>query len=608
MRNTPSGSMVLRPDGSETETPLKVYLVGSTDKIRIFGDKETPWKLKEAIPRTRVDKVLGCAELLVYDLDAVLRTFPNAVVTSNLQGLIESRPEILIPIELPDDDYWQSLLPPHFTLRPFQIEYLNWAEGRRQQAYPPKGSQKGVICSLDQGLGKTPVAITWDQHLREKGLVTSTFVVCRNNNKRSTWAQHFNDLTNLYHEVIEGNRSKRLDLFKQFHKGKIDVAIMNYETFRLHEDQMTDIGHFIVDEAHKIANHKSKQSQVANIAGKNAVWTSELTGGAAQNRIETQLWHPLHLTDRIKWPSHTKWKMDYCILKEIQVPLYRKGKKIYNRATGGPVLRTLTVVDGVKNRPKLSAEIAPHIYQKSKWDVGEQLPPKIYQAVETFLTKEQRKLYIQVRDDIITQINGVTIPIALTKSLRLYQICATLEYFDLGDVSRKADEASGYMYDVLPKGHKALVFTQHVLLANAIHRRLIELGANALLLTGQHPKKSKDKDEVREQFKTSDVPFLVTMIQLEGEGSSYEEADYVFRLDRDHRPKVNLQCEDRAHRLTSTRPVNIIDYITRGTIEQVQMDILKEKEENLDGVFDLAKIYTMGDIIRMLEATPKASD
>ena len=38
------------------------------------------------------------------------------------------------------------------------------------------------------------------------------------------------------------------------------------------------------------------------------------------------------------------------------------------------------------------------------------------------------------------------------------------------------------------------------------------------------------------------------------------------------------------------------------------MEILGEKEENLDGVFDLAKIYTMGDIIRMLEATPKASD
>lgn len=608
MSNIRSGSRVLKQAGSEIETPLKVYLVGGTDKIRIFGNDETPHELKKAIPRTRVDSILGCAELLVYDLGAVLRAFPDAAVTSSLRELIESRPEILVPIELLEDDYWQSLLPPHFTLRPFQIEYLNWAEGRRQQAYPPRGSQRGVICSLDQGLGKTPVAIAWDQHLRRKGLTTSTFVVCRNNNKHSTWARHFDDLTNLYYKVIEGNRAQRLELLEQFHEGEIEVAIMNYETFRLHEDQMVDLGHFIADEAHKLANHKSRQSKTANTAGKNAYWTSELTGGAAQNRIETQLWHPLHLTDRVKWSSHSKWRMEYCILKEIQVPVYRKGKKIYNPATGGFVLRPITVVDGVKNRSKLSAEIAEYIYQKSKWDVGEQLPPKIFQTVETFLTKEQRKLYIEVRDDIITQINGVTIPIALTKSLRLYQICATLEYFDLGNISRKADEASGYMYDVLPKGHKALVFTQHVLLANAIHERLIKLGADALLLTGQNPKKAKDKDIVRERFKTTDAQFLVTMIQLEGEGSDYPEADYVFRLDRDHRPKVNTQCEDRAHRYTSTRPVNIIDFITRGTLEQVQMEILAEKEEDLDGVFDLAKIYTMGDIIRMLEATPKASD
>lgn len=586
----------------------KVYLVSGTDRIRVFGDLTTTNTLKQAIPRTHMDDVLGCAELRIYDLGAILRVYPDIEITSNLREFIESRPEILHPIDLPSDKYWQSLLPPHFTLRPFQIEYLNWAEGRRQQAYPPEGSQKGVICSLDQGLGKTPVSIAWDQHLRKKDLVANTFVVCRNNNKHSTWVRHFDDLTNLAYKVIEGNRAKRLDLLEQFHEGEIDVAIMNYETFRLHKDQMINIGHFIIDEMHKVANYKSKQSQTADAAGKNSIWTTGLTGSAAQNRIETQLWHLLHLTDRVKWASHNKWRAEYCILKEIRIPVYNKGRKVINPATGGPVLRPITVVDGVKNRPKLSAEIAPCIYQKSKWDVGEQLPPKIYQTVETFLTKEQRKLYIEVRDDVRTQINGVSIPIALTKSLRLFQICATLAYFDLGDISRKADEASEYMYDVIPTGHKALVFTQHVRLANAIYERLIKHEAKALLLTGQNPKKAKDKDKVRERFKTHDDQFLVTMIQLEGEGSDYPEADYVFRLDRDHRPKVNTQCEDRAHRYTSTKPVNIIDFITRGTIEQVQMEILEEKEGNIDDVLDLAKIYTMGDIVRMLEATPKASD
>jgi len=397
-----------------------------------------------------------------------------------------------------------------------------------------------------------------------------------------------------------------MELFAELHESYMDMGVINYESMRLHKDELKGIDHMIIDESHRMANPKSKQSRVVKDASRRAKYTTQLTGGAAQNRAETQRWHPLSLCDQAAWPSYATWMSNYCVLETIKVPLYRKGKKIIDSATGRPVLRDLTVVTGVKNREKLSAAMAPYIYQKSKWDVAAELPPKIHQVIHTRLTEKQRGIYLDVRDDVLEEINGVSITIALTKLLRLLQVCATLEYFDLGDESRKADEASEVMYDIVPAGHKALVFTQHVLLAAAVHRRLETREAKALLLTGKNPRKAEDKDRVREQFKTDDSRFLVTMIQLEGEGSDYPEADYVFRLDRDHRPLVNLQCEDRAHRLTSTRPVNIIDFVTRDTYEDTQMDILKEKAANLSDVFDLAKLYTMNDIRRMLEATPKA--
>jgi len=585
----------------------KAYLVNGSDTVRVFGDESLYNQLVESISSARVNSILGCAEFPTYQLRTFLPLFADVEITPNLLDFAGSFcPDVFLPVDLPDEDYWQSLLPPHFTLRPFQIECLDWMEGRRQRAYPPNGTQKGTICSLDQGLGKTAVAIAWDQHLRDLCLIKKTLIICRNNNKYTTWVGHLVDLTDLEFIVIEGTRPKRMELFEEFYTDHIDVGVINYATMRLHEDELKDIDHVIVDESHRVANGKSQQSKVTNSVAKKAWYCLQLTGGAAQNRVETQLWHPLSLCDRRAWSSYAKWRSDYCVLETIKVPLYRKKKKVINPATGGPVLIDRTVVKGVKNREKLSASIAPYIYQKSKWDVGEQLPPKIYQVIHTHLTKQQRRIYLDVRDDVLEEINGVSIPIALTKTLRLMQVCATLEYFDLGDESRKADEASKVMYDIVPSGHKALVFTQHVLLAGAAYRRLKDLDAKALLLTGKSPRRAEDKDRVREQFKTDDSRFLVTMIQLEGEGSDYPEADYVFRLDRDHRPLVNLQCEDRAHRLTSTKPVNIIDFVTRDTYEHTQMDILKDKADNLSDVFDLAKLYTMSDIRRMLEATPKA--
>ena len=597
------------------EGVIKAYLLKRAEQIRLFRDliPFTSFDLLDTPNTVSINEVLGCVVISIYDFASIADLYPNLIITTSLQEYLEKHPDILNPIDLPEDSYWQSLLPDHLTLRPFQLEFLDWAEGRRQRAHPPNGTQRGVICSLDQGLGKTVVAIVWDQHLRMLDMCNNTVVICRSNNKYTTWVRHYEDLTNLDIVVIEGQKKKRVALWREFHRGEHDVAILNYETFRTHEDEVLNASLYIFDEAHKLANHKSKRSQLATIVASQQypkgtpLSVLELTGGAAQNRVERQLWHPLHLLDQKEWPSFSNWKKRYCVVKEQIVPRYKNGKRMFNPYTRKPVYRTIYIITGLKNKDQLSLDIAPYMYQKSKWDVGEQLPPKIFQTLHTHLTKKQRDLYIDVRDDILTEINGVTIPIALTKTLRLLQLCATLDYFDLGDISQKADEASEIIYEEVPDGHKAIIFTQHVLLANAVHRRLEELQASVLLLTGKNPASATAKDEIRDEFQMGSSQFLVTMIQLEGEGSDYPMADYVYRLDRDHRPLVNIQCEDRAHRYTSTQPVNITDFVTRDSIEEVQIDILAAKLRDIEDVTDLAKVYTMADIKRMLAVTPKAS-
>lgn len=586
---------------------MKAYYITKLNLIRIFDYSEDTFKALVDITDSPVqlNKVLGCIELPASEFKVALTAVPNIEMSEAFEMYIGNIKNQGVAGKL-EDSYWQSLTD-KLTLRPFQLEYLNWLESRRLLAYPPIGTQTGTICQLDQGLGKTITGLITDAHFRQRGFVKKSFVICRNNNKESTWVKHIEEFTNLSYVVIEGNRTQRLKKFAELKKA--DIGIIHYEAARLHEPELMELGriHAIIDEAQRIANHESKQSKVINAMTKLAFWTSLLSGGVAQNRIETQLWHPLHICDRTVWPTWINWKKEWCLLDELFVPLRVRGRLIFNPKTKEPVRRKIYVISGVRNRKKLSQAISPYIFQKSKQEVSEQLPPKIYQVIETGLRSEQVKLYKQVRDDITNQVRGVTIPTAMHKTLRLIQVCATLACFDLGDISKKADEAAEIMHEIVPDDGKALVFSQFVPMCYAIQKRLRALKASSLLLVG-NVGSSEEKDLIRDRFRDGDERFLVATIQLEGEGSSYPKAPYVFRLDRTHVPLKNKQAEDRAHRLTSTYDVlHIIDFVTKGSIEQEQMAILSGKLSGITNIMDLAQLYTMADIHRMLSVTPKAN-
>jgi len=115
-----------------------------------------------------------------------------------------------------------------------------------------------------------------------------------------------------------------------------------------------------------------------------------------------------------------------------------------------------------------------------------------------------------------------------------------------------------------------------------------------------------DRTEIRQQFRTNPlVKALVTTTTLESTGGSYEEANYVIMADRVHQVLVNIQAESRVIRLTSKLPITIINFITMGTIEEVQAKILSEKLEAIRDIMEPAHTYTQQDIDEMLSIKPK---
>jgi len=566
----------------------KAFYVKDKDIIRLTNLSP---ELQTALDgKLRYNEVLGCFELPAEHYNLVDR--PDIIKSSSLQEFLSIK-----QLSIPDEKHWNSLVK-KVTLRPFQVEFLKWLEARRQLSYPPKGTQKGVCAQLTMGTGKTLLGVVTDHHLRKIGFIKKTLIICRQNNKYSSWVAHLEKHSRVPFVVIEGDKRKRLKAIEEFRK-KYDIAVIHYEGMRLHGTDLAGLPDFVIlDEAQAISNASSLQSKVADKITEKAKYILLLSGGIAQNKIAVQLYHGLHLLDRKVFPSFWKWREEWCTTEDIYVPLIIKGKRIINKQTRTPVLRKATQIVGIKDPEKLAAAISPYIYQLTKEDIKDQLPPITFQVIETELYPEQRELYRKIRDEVAVLIKGLSVSNSLTKLIRLNQVCATLACLGMKDVSKKADDAVELILE-LPD-EKALIFSQFVEMANSVYKRLIAKGAKALLLTGKTPK--KERDVIKEKFRNdSTYQFLVSTIALEGTGSDFAVASYEYRLDRVYPPLVNDQVASRVHRLTSPKPVTIIDFVTKKTIEEVQLKILAEKLEDMRDVLVPAAQYTQEDINRLLQ-------
>lgn len=575
------------------------YLVPAKGIIRVYDNLNLYPGLVSVLGKVvRLNNTLNCIEVPQEDYK-ILEDFPINV-TEELKQFIGTQ----VTIDILPEEYWQSLLK-NVILRDFQVQFLQWFESRRQLVYPPKGTQRGVVCSTCCGSGKSLISLAADQHLRKQGLIDNTLIICRRNNEQDTWVAHLDTYIRIPYIIIEGNAKERKEAIEEFKKEETKLALIHYEALRKHGEGLAGIvDHLIIDEAQHIANPSSQQSIATDLVAKQAKYVLELSGGVAQNRIATQLYHPLHLCDRKAFPSFSKWRNDWCSTEPLQVPLIVHGRRIMDRITKKPVFRVINQITGIREPEKLAKYVAGYMFQRSIHEIARQLPEVTRQIWRVELSKEQQRVYMKIRDSVAEEVKGLSVPSALIKLLKLHQCCSTLTTLGLEDISAKADAATEFVLENIPEGSKALIFSQWVDMVHSVYSRLKEQGVNALLMTGEILKK-KERNEIRKQFREDpSVKALVVTMQLESTGGSYEEANYAIILDRMHAVLVNEQAESRVIRLTSKLPITIINFITTGTIEEVQLQILNRKLKNITDVMSPADTFTKQDISDMLNIKP----
>lgn len=435
-------------------------------------------------------------------------------------------------------------------------------------------TMRNFLLADDMGLGKSLQAITVAtgdiiRSWAEKIIVIAPITL------KSNWSDEFDKFTGIPHMILGQtidpknperlrplSPAKRETQLAEFMAMKGPRALItNYEQIDKHLKTLNSMKFDIAifDEAHYLKNNRAKRTVACHKLRTNRYFM--LTGTPMLNQVN-ELWGILHLIDPVGYPKYWTFRNRYCVFGGWQ------DKQIV----------------GVKNEKELTERLNHVMIRRLKKDVLD-LPDVQTIIKKLDLSEAQKKLYDKTERDLEIQIVGLDSPSeienALTKLLRLKQICGTTLPFTGVDDSAKLDQAIEDTLEITKSG-KLVVFTQFRDVQEAFCDRLDKAVPSMPIweLNGDVPQYLRGK-VVQEWTESPVNGVIVCMLQIAGLGLNMTAARHGMFLDKLWVPGLNQQAIDRLHRIgqSETQPVQILEYHMKGTVETRVEYILKTKSK-----------------------------
>lgn len=146
----------------------------------------------------------------------------------------------------------------------------------------------------------------------------------------------------------------------------------------------------------------------------------------------------------------------------------------------------------------------------------------------------------------------------------------------------KLQKLASLLQDLVPNGHRALIFTQMTKVLDILEQFLNIHGYRYMRLDGAT--KIEDRQLMTEKFnRDPKIPVFILSTRSGGLGINLTGADTVIFYDSDWNPAMDKQCQDRCHRIGQSRDVHIYRFVSEYTIES---NILKKanQKRQLDNV------------------------
>lgn len=438
--------------------------------------------------------------------------------------------------------------------------YQHQADGIRDLAM-----RRSFILGDDMGLGKCLMSLTVFAIDIVRGWSETCVVICPTTLK-GNWADEIEKFTRIPYVVLDGPPEQRdRQLFEYMVLKGPKILIISYEHAWLHEEVFKnwrfDIA--IYDEAHYIKNPEAKRTIA--VLGINSRRSFMLTGTPFLNQVN-ELWCLLHRVDPDKFPRYFSFVNRYCV---------RTGD--YGS------------ISGVKNEAELIGHVQERMLRRRKeecLDLPEMLP--IPRRVDNY--PQQKELYEQIAEELrYTNLDGEEEEIdnALTKFLRLKQVCGTLLPFTGEDISAKLDLAVEDDLEILGDGRKIVTFTQFRDVQAAYIRRLREKDIPVFFINGDVP--ALDRPKIAKECGKVEGPAVFTsIIRVGAEGLNLTWSRDMSLLDKDYTPGKMDQVVDRCRRIGAdlTQAIQVRDYVCRGTVETRIEQILRTKRKLFETVIN----------------------
>ncbi|KAL1528051.1 hypothetical protein AB1Y20_009417 [Prymnesium parvum] len=460
------------------------------------------------------------------------------------------------------------------TMRPYQLVGVHWLVGLYENGL------NGILGD-EMGLGKTVQSIAMLAHLREQQ-VGGAFLVVGPLSTLYNWQREFRFWTPSMEAIVyHGTKAERQLLLGQHFRnkgktGSFPVMITSYEIVIRDIKELKKLAwkFVIIDEGHRLKNMNCRLiRELKQLSAHKDCNRLLLTGTPLQNNL-TELWSLLNflLPDIFDdLDSFQAW-FDFDFSKEDNEEKVLQGEMQNSVVT------------------KLHQILRPFLLRRLKQDVEIGLPKKHEYILFAWLTDWQQQMYADLLNKQLTESSG--------KQLRLQNVLMQLrkccnhpylfEWPRNNDGHEVVDDvllmASGKMQlldRILTKlkqegGHQILIFSQMTRMLDILEDYLVWRGFSFRRLDGTIS--NDERRAAMDEFQSdSSIDVFLLSTRAGGLGVNLVAADTCIIFDSDWNPHMDLQAQDRCHRIGQTKTVMVYRLATASTVEEKVLHAAKQK-------------------------------
>ncbi len=471
----------------------------------------------------------------------------------------------------------------------------------QEKALEKSKGKRNFAFIMEQGTGKTYVALADAERLFNARLINAVLVVAPNN-VHSNWVRReipkHMDLFTISHywsTKVETLREKKCleTLFADHYpadKQPLRIFAINIDAInakRGYEAAERFLKAFkvliVCDESTRIKNPRAKRTKKAIKLSRLAT-ARRILNGTPITKAPTDLFSQFQFLDDelLGTSSYRAFVSEFTVLLKDDDP---KMVAIKKKITNSPVLPQIAQRDEFdrpmyRNLDKLKKLLEPHIYRVTKEDCLD-LPPKIYQVVEFDLAVEQQKIYDRVlkenlylfKDgDILREIGfeGIGVRAKLKQiTSGFINIYGEPVLMPVEDNPRMA-LFKDYLEDLAINETPFLVWAMFKEEIRQIMAALEEYGITCASYYGET--RQIDRENAQDDFQAGRIQAVVCHAAAAGIGIEFTRAEMAIYYSCSDDNGLRLQSEDRNHRIGTIKSVLYIDLIAKDTLDQTIYD------------------------------------